>query len=343
MQYKFREKLVSVIMTAYNSENYIEEAIESILKQTYENFEFIIIDDGSTDHTLDIILDYQKRDDRIMAISRKNIGLAQSLNDGVRIARGEYIARIDADDVCSLDRFERQVEYLNTHPDVYMLGSSFYVIYDEQLSEECRKKYQGVEKRGQAEIDSDNSFLSVNENVKYMHASTMIRKKLYDEVGYYNDYMFEDLEFTFRVATQGYRIAKLSDKLYGYRAREDSKSFVESREQQSEQLINVKLTWLINQLTSDFSKVKYLIWGADLSGRVAYRLISEKLPNSECIAFIDPYKDGEFCGKKVINPEDILEYSSEYVFICTQAGAVPARKLLNELGKKEILEYFKIS
>ena len=343
MKCSFKNKLVSVVMTAYNTEKYIADAIDSILKQTYQNFEFIIVNDGSTDRTLDIIMEYAKFDPRIIVISRKNIGLSQSLNDGIRIARGEYIARMDSDDLCAPERFEMQVNYLNSHPDVYMLGSNYYIIYEDGLSEECIKKYQGSHKRGQVEIDHENMFLSVSESQKFMHASAMIRKELYEKVGFYQDYMSEDIEFNFRAASKGYGIAKLKEELYGYRAREDSKSYIESRAKQTEGIILTKLHWLMKELSEDFHHIRYLIWGADVSGEVALKVLEQWLPNSECIAFIDPMKEGEFCDKKIIAPENIEAYQADYIFICTQAGAVPARTLLKEAGRVEILEYFKLS
>lgn len=343
MKCEFKEKLVSVVMTAYNTEDYIGEAIESILNQTYRNFEFIIVDDGSTDRTLEIIMDYANKDERIIVIKHKNIGLSQSLNDGIRIARGEYIARMDSDDVCSNDRFEKQVNYLNNHPEIYMLGSNYYIIYNDSLSEECVKKYKGSHKRGQVDIDNENMFLSISESQKFMHASIMVRKELYDRVGCYDNFMSEDIEFNFRAASKGYCIAKLNEELYGYRAREDSKSYVESRAEATAGIINTKLTWLMNELSEQFYNIKYIIWGADISGEVALDIISKKLPDSECVAFIDPMKEGEFCNRIIINPQDIDNYTFDYVFICTQAGAVSARKLLRESGKEEILEYFKLS
>ena len=92
------EPLVSIIMSVYNSEDYLKEAIDSILGQTYANLEFIIIDDASTDTSLDIIKSYN--DKRILLIKNEvNIGLAASLNKGIEIARGKYIARMDSDDI----------------------------------------------------------------------------------------------------------------------------------------------------------------------------------------------------------------------------------------------------
>lgn len=344
MDCQFRKRLVSVVMTAYNTENYIEEAILSILNQTYTNFEFIIINDGSTDRTLDIIMRYAKKDSRIMVITRKNIGLAQSLNDGVRIARGDYIARMDSDDVCVAERLEKQVNYLNQHPDIFMLGSNYYIIYNNNLSEECIKKYRGSQKRGQDKIDETNIFLSISESQKFMHASVMVKKEFFEIAGLYKDYMSEDIEITFRAAAKGLRIAKLEEELYGYRAREDSKSYIEPRAEQAQGIINSKLNWLLNNLEDSFLSIRYYIWGADISGKVAKEILEKRLENGVCLGFIDPIKAGTvFCNMQIKAPEQLEGESFDYVFICSQAGAVMARKFLLNLGKKEIHNYFKLS
>lgn len=91
---------ISVVISVYNGEKYLSEAIESVLNQTYKDFEFIIINDGSTDNSLEIIKKYQNQDERIVLISRENKGLVSSLNEGIEKAKGKYIARMDADDIC---------------------------------------------------------------------------------------------------------------------------------------------------------------------------------------------------------------------------------------------------
>jgi len=91
--------IVSVIMAVYNAEKYLDEAIQSILIQTYEKFEFIIINDGSSDKSLEILEKYAIQDSRIVMINRKNKGLVYSLNEGILKAKGKYIARMDADDI----------------------------------------------------------------------------------------------------------------------------------------------------------------------------------------------------------------------------------------------------
>lgn len=112
---------ISVVMPAYNAEKYIGEAIESILNQTFKDFEFIIINDGSVDHTKEIIREYN--DPRIVLLENdKNRGIVLSLNKGLDAATGKYIARMDADDIALKNRFERQVEYLDEHKDIGVLG-----------------------------------------------------------------------------------------------------------------------------------------------------------------------------------------------------------------------------
>lgn len=115
---------ISVIMGAYNAQEYIAQAIESILNQTYTDYEFIVINDGSTDDTPNIIRRYAKSDPRIIFIDNKeNQGLIAVLNQGLDMARGEFIARMDADDISLPQRFEKQVAYLDANPDVGVLGT----------------------------------------------------------------------------------------------------------------------------------------------------------------------------------------------------------------------------
>ncbi|MDT8394529.1 MAG: glycosyltransferase family 2 protein [Bacteroidales bacterium] len=117
---------VSVLMPVYNGEKYLTEAIESVLKQTYIDFEFLAINDGSTDGTEAIIREYARKDSRVRYIANeKNLGLVEALNRGLAIAGGKYIARMDADDVCHPERFEKQVNFLETHPEVTVCGTSY--------------------------------------------------------------------------------------------------------------------------------------------------------------------------------------------------------------------------
>ena len=119
-----RTPRVSVLMSAYNSEKYIAAAIESILTQTFTDFEFVIINDGSTDRTPEIVAEYAARDKRIKFIdNRTNAGLIAALNQGLDFCRGEYIARMDSDDISLPTRFQIQTEYLDAHPECGVVGA----------------------------------------------------------------------------------------------------------------------------------------------------------------------------------------------------------------------------
>ena len=112
----------TVLMPVYNAEKYVAEAIDSILNQTFNDFEFLIINDGSTDNSLDIIKSYD--DPRITIINNEtNLGLSHTLNKGIELARGEYIIRMDADDISLSIRLEKQIEFMDSNQHIGICGS----------------------------------------------------------------------------------------------------------------------------------------------------------------------------------------------------------------------------
>ena len=114
-------KKISVLMPVYNTkEEFLRTAIESILNQTYSNFEFIIINDGSTNNAEDVILSY--KDERIVYLKQENKGIVSALNNGWDKASGEYIARMDSDDISLSERFEKQIEFLENNSEYSLVG-----------------------------------------------------------------------------------------------------------------------------------------------------------------------------------------------------------------------------
>src|SRR5262245_27130869 len=120
--------IVSVVMSVLNGEPFLREAVESILGQTFGDFEFIVIDDGSTDASADILDSYQRNDARVRVYHQENKGLVESLNRGCGLARGKYIARMDADDIATKERLMWQVEFVEKHPEVGVVGGAIEVI-----------------------------------------------------------------------------------------------------------------------------------------------------------------------------------------------------------------------
>jgi glycosyltransferase involved in cell wall biosynthesis len=159
--------LVTVLMPVYNGQDFLKEAIESILNQTYVHLEVLIINDGSVDDSEEIILSYT--DDRIVYIKNdENRGLICTLNDGMSLSKGKYIARMDADDISILDRIQKQLDFLEMNPNCGLLGSAFTIFGD---------KHELVKYPRENE---DLKFAALFYN-PFCHPSVMIRKKVFDD------------------------------------------------------------------------------------------------------------------------------------------------------------------
>src|SRR5690554_642725 len=188
--------LISILMSCYNAQKWLNESIESVLNQTYKYFEFIIIDDGSNDNTWDIIIIYSKKDCRIIPIKKENTGLTDSLNYGLKIAYGKWVARIDADDYWEKIRLEKQIEYIKKHPEVVLLGTA------------C----QAINKNGSftKKCFYPSSHTILVHNIKYSkkyfpHSSAFINKNALEKVGYYNTFFkkAQDKDLWLRLSNVG--------------------------------------------------------------------------------------------------------------------------------------------
>lgn len=188
--------LVSVVMPAYNAEKYVAEAIESILNQTFKDFEFIILDDCSTDGTWEIIQEYAKKDGRVVAVrNERNLKISATLNRGIEIAKGKYIARMDADDWSYPQRFEEQICYLEENIGVVLLGSAIEVA-DKNLNVLNLRKYPISDKSIRATLLKYSTFA---------HPAVIYRREHALNCGMYNTRLYdsEDYDFYFRIGNFG--------------------------------------------------------------------------------------------------------------------------------------------
>ena len=202
---------VSVVMTVYNTERYLAQAVESILAQTYRDFEFIIIDDGSTDGSTAILRESAARDARIRLVSRPNTGIAKAANEGIGLARGKYLARMDSDDCSVPHRFERQVAYLDAHPECVVVGSRVMMMdpYGSPVGETGH---------GLTHEEIDAVLLTGGGGWALVQPSTMMRLDAVRKVGGYRgtSNVGEDHDLFVRLAEVG-RVANLSEPLLWYR------------------------------------------------------------------------------------------------------------------------------
>lgn len=169
--------LVSVILPVYNAQKYLSKAIESIVDQSYQEIELIIINDGSTDDSLDIIKKYLELDSRIKLITRKNKGLVYSLNEGVKKSKGAYIARMDADDISLKDRIKKQVNILDSKPDIDIVGCHYKLI----------NQYDELTGIIYVPIKRDDILFSLCYTTPAAHPSIMLRRSLFDIQQYEED------------------------------------------------------------------------------------------------------------------------------------------------------------
>lgn len=180
-------------MPVYNAEKFLAESIDSILRQTFTQFELIIINDGSTDSSQKIIDSYIKRDDRIQAYTQKNQGVVRSANKAIELAKSDYIARIDADDIAMPDRLKQQFEMLDNNPDTVLVCSDFEIFTD---SGEFR--YREVVPPDSTAI---KQLLYIRNPIA--NGSTLIRKSALLEVGLFDDVFAEDFHMWMKLIDKG--------------------------------------------------------------------------------------------------------------------------------------------
>lgn len=210
-----RAPAISVLMPVYNGARYVAEAIDSILAQTFGDFEIVIVNDGSTDRSEAILRDYEKRDQRIRVISRANTGIVGALNDGLADCKADLIARMDADDVALPTRFASQVQYMQSHPECVALGSRVIGI-DPYGCELFRSEHE----RDHGSIDVQ---LLNGVGWAIVHPAAMLRRDALTAVGgYRKEFQWvEDLDLFLRLAERG-RLANLGEFLLNYRQHTES-------------------------------------------------------------------------------------------------------------------------
>lgn len=233
--------LVSVIMPVHNAAAYLAQAIDSVLAQTFGDFELLVLNDGSTDNSNEVIQRYSDKRLRVIQ-NEKNIGLTATLNKAVRLCRGEYIARMDADDICMPQRFEKQVNYLEQHADVSVLA--------------CRAQVINADGEITGEWSDDADHLTESEIRGYLpfsncivHPSVMMRAEIakkYEYKAYQKG--AEDWDLWLRLLAAGRRIHKLNEPLLHYRVHMQS-TMAEQKKNVPVQLrmIRVKSRWLAHQ------------------------------------------------------------------------------------------------
>ena len=201
---------ISVIMGIYNCASTLQEALDSLYSQTYQDFEIILCDDGSKDNTYELALENQKRHNNIVLLRNPhNMGLNQTLNNCLSVAQGEYIARMDGDDISLPTRFEKEIKFLEDHPELSLVSSAM-IMFDEQGDWGQTKMI---------EFPQVNDF--IDHSPFFTHAAVMVKRSVYLEVGGYTigeRYLrVEDCHLWYKIYAAGYKGGNILEPLYKMR------------------------------------------------------------------------------------------------------------------------------
>lgn len=254
--------MISVLMSVYNGEEFLNEAIDSILNQTYEDFEFIILDDGSSDNSLDIIKSYEDNRIRIHS-SSINMGLVYQLNRGLALSKGKYIARMDADDISLPERFERQVAFLDNNPKIGVLGTSFQILDENDFLQPLVK------------LPTHNNFIKWHLCFRncFAHPTMMMKRDVIVKAGGYDKEMqyAEDYDLWRRLSVIT-NLSNLDEVLVLYRIHKTNVSLIHI------QMMHQKTIQIKSMMISEILK-------ADISSEYIQRIDNKEFRSVEDVEF----------------------------------------------------------
>ncbi|MBP3687365.1 MAG: glycosyltransferase [Alphaproteobacteria bacterium] len=261
-----KNPIVSVVMSSHNRQDYIEEAIESIRRQTFQDFEFIIVNDASDDNTQNILNYYEIIDSRIHIITNPTqMGISYSRNLAYDISKGKYIAVMDDDDIALSDRLEKEVAYLETHPNTVVVGSQIDVF---TTGEEGNVKFWN--KSWVEPINEDAMPIMMHLKNYICHSSTLIRKYFLEQTGIrYNESLSctVDYDLWMQILLNGGKIRNLPDTLQRYRVHNKSITATQSSRKLQDDLVDeIRLKFLSRFFDADgYAKVFFFSAFKDLS------------------------------------------------------------------------------
>ncbi|GAF65686.1 putative glycosyltransferase [Bacillus sp. TS-2] len=327
---------LSVIMPVYNNAEYLEESIQSILSQTFTDFEFLIINDGSTDYSLKIIEKYGLMDKRIKVINQENKGVVSSLNEAIVLSNSPLIARMDGDDIAFLNRFEKQINFLNKHPEVSILGTKIEAFGNGEDTQKAE-----VMNRYGRELRLEYIKETILRDNVICHPSVMMRREFVLSLNMYRDtYKYaEDYDLWMRAVRSGYVIQNLQETLLKYRLHANSivgkntTNFNVLRD-----LISIRLDFLLSDIGKE--NFSYLIWGAGSGGEIVADILKKRLKNGHLLGFVDSFKKGSISSYPIFLPEEVDKLDFDFCFLATTPGKGYAEQFLMKRNLKPSQDFY---
>jgi len=318
-----RRPEVSILLPCYNAEAHLDECLESLALQSFDDFEIVAVDDGSADGTLDRLREHSRVDSRFRIFSRPHRGIAETLRAAVEESRAPLLARMDADDICHPERFALQVSFLRNHSDVDVVGSRVRLFPRESLKEGLLRYESWVNATRTHEQMLRDLFVES----PLPHPSVMMRRKSLERVGGYRDKGWpEDYDLWMRMAHAGCRFAKVPEVLLHWRDWPERASRIDERFS-SESFLDLKEHYLLETRLKDCKQVA--IWGAGPVGkRWALRLQKREVEVTHFVD-LDPRKIGKrIHGAEVVAATEVTRLRGRLILIAV--GALSRQRDLSD-------------
>ncbi|MCC5450495.1 glycosyltransferase [Rheinheimera sp. UJ51] len=269
---------ITALMTTFNSAAYVQETLESILNQSFSNFEFLILDDGSTDNTVDVIKNID--DNRIRLIeNQENRGVGYRLNQALSLLNDtRYIAKVDSDDVSALDRFKTQYDFIEKNSHIAAV-KSYVEYFADTDSVAMSERFSLIKHNKEAEINAVNSVDLIDQQLRRWlcipHTTYMAHTSVVKKIGYPNSRMYEDYSFFYRMLLQGYKIGCVCKPLVRMRISESSTT-ANSIESYLDTGLNVIVDFKFIQIRKLLQKNQLFIYGSGQLARSLCRVLQRR-------------------------------------------------------------------
>lgn len=330
---------LSLLTTIYNGEEFLEEMFESVFSQTFQEFEWIIVDDGSTDSTWEKLKQYNDKRIRMYRLpANKGVGFANKY--ALSLANGDYIAKVDADDISLPNRFEKQVDFLDTHPKIDLIDTFIdYFPHDEKV--ENSELFHYLKNSHQIQINRERSSDEISEELFWgcwvINAAIMGRREQINTIGYSEDMIQgEDYLMFYEMNKAGMKFYRFPEKLVKIRVSNFSTT---TRNQHMIKDISLQIKGSeLESFFRDKSRL-YVIWGAGQNGKDTFDYIQIKF-QIKPFAFFDSAE--EKIGKKISNipimkPTDVKKYK---ICVASSYGKDEIISYLKNQGCKPLIDYY---
>jgi len=324
---------LSVLMPVHNEAEYLTAALDSIVQQTVTDWEMIIVDDGSTDDTPAILAQAAANDHRITVVTLERGGLVKALNTGLSRCSAPLLARMDGDDICHPMRFEKQITYLDNHPETGLVACSFQHF----PRQEIKQGMMSYETWQNSLIDHSSIMKNLLVESPFVHPSVMFRRSIIDNVNGYRDFGWpEDYDLWLRMADAGTGFARLPDLLFFWRDHPERATRT-MNEYTRDAFRRCKCHYLLNNFLK--SECNVIIAGAGIEGRAWQRLLNENGVTVSGWIDVDPDKNGKKLHGAVIRTPD--NYTSFPAKVLLAIGVHGAREQFTDYLENKGLKYNK--